>query len=98
MEVFCVNRIRGRPWNLVPNKKLTTNVVKDPERDFNAVRIFFVMVVHGHIVAAYHEIQMENFDPTAEWINSKTDQERMLTSISTKIMEKFVNFFPKTIV
>ena len=69
-----------------------TNVGKDPTRDFNAYEDFFLEVISGHIIAAFHELKTANFNPLLDWMKDDKQRKEILLKISTEIVEKFVNF------
>ena len=74
-----------------------TNVGKDPTRDFNAYEDFFLEVISGHIIAAFHELKTANFNPLLDWMKDDKQRKEILLKISTEIVDKFVNFSTKVI-
>ncbi len=79
-----------------------TNVVQRPLDNFNACDDFFVLVVHAHILAAamkmlgisdVNEIPSSSPFPglEVEWMESAESRKKMLHSVSSKIVEKFIN-------
>jgi hypothetical protein len=69
-----------------------TNVGKDPTKDFNACDDFFQAVISAHIVAAFHKLDLGDFDPAVDWMKQDEEREHILLKFSSQIMDKFVDF------
>ena len=69
-----------------------TNVGKDPTKDFNACNDFFQAVIQGHIIAAFHGLDIGNFNPSTYWMKQDEERKLILMKFSSQIVDKFVDF------
>ena len=69
-----------------------TNVIKDPTSNFNACDDYFNTVVSAHIIAALNELDATDFNPTVDWMKSDEDRKKIVLSLSTKLVDRYVDF------
>ena len=74
------------------NRLGQTNVVRHPEKNFNACDDFFISVIAGHVLTALKQLDIEEFDPQLMWLKTKEERKKMLLSIASQIVDKFVDF------
>ena len=68
-----------------------TNVIKDPTSNFNACDDYFNTVVSAHIIAALNELDATDFNPTVDWMKSDEDRKKIVLSLSTKLVDRYVD-------
>ena len=58
-----------------------TNVGCRPEKNFNACDDFFTSIISAHILAALKELEYEDLDLSAIWIESKEERKAHVITV-----------------
>ena len=74
------------------NRLGRTNVVRYPDKNFNACDDFFSSVITGHVLTALKQLTLEEFDTEEMWLKTKEERKEMLLSIASQVVDKYVDF------